>query len=109
MRDDIIKEKDVRTAPSHIVIVYRCPACTRVDRIVAERSIWLEYIEDKDFEDYVIDREVDAFADDMDVLVDDVGDLLNIWASLQSPPPIESMRKCACASCQHRRFYNAGQ
>lgn len=104
---DVYKEKDVRTAPGHVVLMYQCPKCDLVGRIVGENEVWHDRQREAAFEDHNIDGIVEAFADDLEVLVEHVGDLKTIWASHATPPILEDRRgKCRCKDC--RRRYESG-
>jgi hypothetical protein len=101
---DVYKERDVRNAPSHVVLIYRCPDCESTDRVVKTKNAW-----DADSEGY------DASRDSMEVkmkefnldmgLFDTVDDLVALWRSYRQPPLREGHeRKCMCVDCQKKRF-----
>lgn len=102
-RRNIVREKDVRNAPTHLVILFKCPTCKNNDRLVAPRDEWLQYVGAALTNEETIDLFVDAFAGDLEVLVHTPQDLYNIWASYGTPPPIEVMRKCECRMCEDKR------
>ena len=101
---DVVKEKDVRNASSHIVLIYSCPSCDKTDRIVGTRQAWADVQEAAVIEE--VEEDLAISEDLLELsLINNVADISKAWAG--APPLIEEhMGKYCCDACE-RKLYGA--
>lgn len=103
---DVTTTLPARRAPHHIVLLYTCSYCMRDDRIAAERAEWTRLLEQNSPEELEYQATINAAILELE-FVDDLGDLLPLWASY-GPPMIEMpyAKACHCDYCERRRYTN---
>ena len=100
--DDVYKESEMKDAPTHLILFYKCSACGRKDRIAATGEVWDGYQQRDFFNKRKISREAIAFSFDLD-LFDTVEELQALWNSFKNPPILEDrIGKCKCDDCERR-------
>ncbi len=97
--NDVMAEKQIKSAPGHLVVLYRCSVCSAADRIIVRADDWYGRIE-PELDDVAVRgaRIMEEFILDLG-LFDTVAELEALWASYRSPAPLEGV-VCGCRSCE---------
>lgn len=90
----------------YMAVLWRCAVCGFEGRTALPVGHWENAKGYAEATERKIDVVVSEFGKDLDVLIGDVGDLLNVWESLRTPPPLELEpgKGCKCSHCLKRRY-----
>lgn len=104
---NVVAEQPVDGSPQHMVIVYKCSACGRTDRMVGTTASWEEFQKEEalaqDKEEDENSRTVRGAEIEMNA-ISSVEDLATLWRSYPNPPLREAvMNSCQCKHCKNRR------
>ena len=104
---NVIKEQIVDGSPQHVVIVYKCPACDRTDKMVGTSISWKELKNeqaDADIEEKEFSNRLTKMAHIEVEAINGPDDLISLWKSLKTGPLREAvMGSCQCDDCETRR------
>ena len=106
---DVFEERDIKESPQHILVIFKCSQCMKVDRMVGTVHSWNAFKDEEQGERVDASQETDktlqAAAIEVGV-IEGVDDLITLWRSYQQPPMREAvMGSCQCDECKERREY----
>lgn len=104
--DDVFKKVAIPKSPMHLALVFRCPRCRTVGRLLATHEEW--ETAQAEAEDARVDRDILVRAASVDLDGElTVAVLEAFWAAEKRPPLLEDrIGSCNCEDCK-RRLYGA--
>lgn len=98
---DVHTTLPIKRSPQHVALVYNCALCKLGGRIAAEVAAWESIVAAENSQQDAFDKTMRAAVIELNY-VNDVGDLLALWASY-GPPRMEVAKPCYCTVCENRR------